>query len=186
MSVIPDEYLDLFDSKAFGDLATLMPDGSMHVTPVWIDYDGEHVLVNTAKGRQKWKNVKRDPGVSLCVMDPEDPYCYLSVQGEVVETTEDGAVEHIDALAGRYMGVDEYRAVCENYGTEPRQHTQFWHYVKDLDRVGAIDAQKSGKGNAEPPLCSPFPTYLLNSSKNSSRSTWSGRADTPIFHMRHP
>lgn len=113
---IPEEFVDLFDGKAFGEFATLMPDGSPHVTPVWVDYDGEHVLVNTAKGRQKWVNVERDPTVSMCVRDPEDPYRYLSFTGEVEETTESGAVDHIDALAKRYMGVDRYPGHGEEKG----------------------------------------------------------------------
>lgn len=108
MATIPDEYRDLFETDAFGDFATILPDGTPHVTPVWVDYDGEYVLVNTARGRQKERNVQRNPKVGLSVMDPNDPYRFVQVQGEVETVTEEGAVEHINELAGRYMGVDEY------------------------------------------------------------------------------
>lgn len=108
MATIPDEYRDLFETDAFGDFATILPDGTPHVTPVWVDYDGEYVLVNTARGRQKERNVQRNPKVGLSVMDPDDPYRFVQIQGEVETVTEEGAVEHINELAGRYMGVDEY------------------------------------------------------------------------------
>jgi PPOX class probable F420-dependent enzyme len=108
MPEIPEAYRDLFETDAFAHLATVMPDGTPHVTPVWIDYDGEYVLVNTARGRQKVANVERNPKVGLTVMGPDDPYRYVQVRGEVETVTEDGAVEHIDELAGRYMGVEEY------------------------------------------------------------------------------
>ena len=109
MKSIPESFADLFERETFASFATLMPDGTPQVTPVWIDRDEEdHLLVNTARGRQKERNVERDSKVGLCVMDPDDPYRYLSVRGEVTEVTEDGAVEHIDRLARRYMGVDEY------------------------------------------------------------------------------
>jgi PPOX class probable F420-dependent enzyme len=106
MERIPDEFLDLFDRKAFGHFATVMPDGTPHVTPVWVDYDETdgHVLVNTMQGRQKERNVQRTPKVGLSVTDPEDPYRYVSVRGEVDAVTQDGAVDHINELAYRYMG----------------------------------------------------------------------------------
>ncbi len=105
---IPQNYLDLFDKKAFGSLATLMPDGSPQVTPVWVDRDGDTVLVNTAKGRQKDKNIQRDPRVAVTLIDPENPYRYIEVRGRVVEMTEKGAKEHIDKMAKKYLGVDKY------------------------------------------------------------------------------
>jgi PPOX class probable F420-dependent enzyme len=109
MESIPETFADLFERETFANFATLMPDGTPQVTPVWIDRDeGGHLLVNTARGRQKERNVERDGKVGLCIMDPDDPYRYLSVRGEVAEVTEDGAVEHIDRLARRYMGVEEY------------------------------------------------------------------------------
>lgn len=105
---IPAEYLDLFEKKAFAHLATLMPDGSPQVTPVWCDFDGTHVIVNSARGRQKDKNMTRDAKVALSMTDPENPYRYLEVRGTVTEITEEGADAHIDKLARKYMGVDSY------------------------------------------------------------------------------
>lgn len=108
MSNIPEEFLDLFEKKAFAHLATIMPDGSPQVTPVWCDYDGEYVRVNSALGRQKDKNMRRDSRVALSILDPDNPYRYLEVRGKVMEITEEGADQHIDSLAKKYMGVDEY------------------------------------------------------------------------------
>ncbi|HET8675513.1 MAG TPA: PPOX class F420-dependent oxidoreductase, partial [Blastocatellia bacterium] len=105
---IPEKYKDLFNKKAFANLATLMPDGTPQVTPVWVDYDGSHVLVNSARGRQKDKNMERNPSVSLSIMDPDNPYRYLEVRGRVAEITEEGAEEHIDKMAKKYMGLDKY------------------------------------------------------------------------------
>jgi PPOX class probable F420-dependent enzyme len=105
---IPEKYRDLFQKRAFASLGTLMPDGSPQVTPVWVDYDGQHVIFNSAKGRQKDRNVRRDPRVSLAIIDPENPYRYLEIRGKVVEITEDGANEHIDKMAKKYLGVDKY------------------------------------------------------------------------------
>jgi PPOX class probable F420-dependent enzyme len=107
-SVIPKTHLDLFDKKAFGSLGTTMQDGSPQVTPVWIDYDGTHVRFNSARGRVKDKNVRRDPRVSIALMDPENSYRYLEIRGRVVEITENGADAHIDALAKKYLGKDKY------------------------------------------------------------------------------
>jgi hypothetical protein len=106
--VIPEKYRDLFDKRAFANLGTLMPDGRPQVTPVWCDFDGEHVIFNSAKGRQKDKNVRRDPRVALTLVDPENPYRYLEIRGRVVEITEDGASASIDKLAKKYLGVDKY------------------------------------------------------------------------------
>jgi PPOX class probable F420-dependent enzyme len=92
----------------FRSLGTLMPDGRPQVTPVWCDFDGENVIFNSAKGRQKDRNVRRDPRVSLAIVDPENPYRYIEVRGRVVEITEDGADANIDKLAKKYLGVDKY------------------------------------------------------------------------------
>jgi PPOX class probable F420-dependent enzyme len=106
--VIPETHRDIFERESYAHLATVMPDGTPQVTPVWVDHeDGEYVLVNTARGRRKEKNVKRNPKVGVSVLDPDDPYRYVSVRG-TAELTEEGAVEHIDELARQYMGVDEY------------------------------------------------------------------------------
>ncbi len=105
---IPEKYLDLFEKKAFANLATLMPNGEPQVTPVWCDYRDGHVIFNSAKGRQKDRNVRRDPRVAMSVMDPENPYRYLEIRGRVAEITEQGADAHIDFLAKKYLGVDKY------------------------------------------------------------------------------
>lgn len=85
-------------------IATLLPDGSPHLTQVWVDGDGDHVLVNSVDTHQKVRNVRRDPRVALTVLDPADPSRYVGVRGRVVEVTEDGATEHIDKLSMRYLG----------------------------------------------------------------------------------
>jgi PPOX class probable F420-dependent enzyme len=98
----------LFEEANFGHLATLMPDGSPQVTTVWVDFDGRHILVNTAEGRQKPRNIRRDPRVAIEVMSQENPYAHALVRGRVVEVTNDGAEEHIDRLAKKYLGRDKY------------------------------------------------------------------------------
>ena len=105
---IPEQYVDLFQKPAFGHLATLNPDGSPQVTPVWLDLEDGLILVNSAKGRKKDRNLRRDPRVALSVADPSNPYRYLEVRGRVVEITEKGADTHIDKQAKKYLGVDKY------------------------------------------------------------------------------
>jgi PPOX class probable F420-dependent enzyme len=105
---IPDKYRDLFTKRAFASLATLMPDGSAQVTPVWVDLEGDLVLVNTARGRQKDKNMRRDPRVAMAIIDPENPYRYLEIRGRIAEITEEGADPHIDKMAKKYLGADKY------------------------------------------------------------------------------
>jgi PPOX class probable F420-dependent enzyme len=107
-AVIPTSHVDLFQKKAFAHLATLMPDGQPQVTPVWVDYDGRQVLINTAAGRQKDKNLQRDGRVALSILDPDNPYRYLEVRGEVTERSIPGADAHIDAMAKKYLGKDKY------------------------------------------------------------------------------
>jgi PPOX class probable F420-dependent enzyme len=82
MTTIPEQFKDLFTKVAFAHLATLMADGSPHVTPVWVDYDGANVRVNSAKGRVKDKNMRRDKRVALSIQDPDDPYRYLAIRGK--------------------------------------------------------------------------------------------------------
>ncbi|HZQ17158.1 MAG TPA: PPOX class F420-dependent oxidoreductase [Terriglobales bacterium] len=105
---IPEKYRDLFTKRAFASLGTLMSDGSPQVTPVWVDLDGDLVVVNTARGRQKDKNMRRDPRVALAIIDPENPYRYLEIRGRVAEITEEGADAHIDKMAKKYLGADKY------------------------------------------------------------------------------
>jgi PPOX class probable F420-dependent enzyme len=107
-ATIPQHYLDLFQKKAFAHLATLMPDGRPQVTPVWCDFDGTHVRINSARGRVKDRNMRRDPRVTLTLQDPDNPYRYVEVRGRVVEITQEGADAHIDSLAKKYLGVDTY------------------------------------------------------------------------------
>jgi PPOX class probable F420-dependent enzyme len=107
---IPESHLDLLkdDTKAFGSLATLMNDGSPQLTPVWFNTDGTHILINSAKGRVKDRNMRRDPRVSLVIIDPDDPYRYIQIRGKVVGITTLGAREHIDRLSKKYTGRDKY------------------------------------------------------------------------------
>ena len=107
-NAILDKYHDLFEKKAFGQLATLMKDGTPQVTPVWCDFDGKHVRVNSAVGRVKDQNVRRNPNVAISLQDPDNPYRYLSVRGQVEEITQNGADAHIDLLAKKYLGQDKY------------------------------------------------------------------------------
>jgi PPOX class probable F420-dependent enzyme len=108
VSAIPENYLDLTQKKAFAQLATLMPDGTPQVSPVWFEYDGTNILINTAKGRVKDKNMRRDPRVGIDILDPDNPYRHLSIRGRVVEITEQGADELIDKLTKKYTGQDKY------------------------------------------------------------------------------
>ena len=108
MATIPDTHKDLFQKKAFAHLGTINADGTPQVTPVWVDFDGSHIRFNTAKGRVKDKNLRRNPKVALAIMDPDNPYRYVRVSGRVVEVTEQGADQHIDALAQKYLGQDRY------------------------------------------------------------------------------
>ncbi len=107
-TTIPENFRDLLQKKAFAHLATLMQDGSPQVTPVWFDYDGSTIRINTAKGRVKDKNMRRNGRVALAIQDPDNPYRYLAVRGRVEEVTEAGADTHIDSLAKKYLGQDRY------------------------------------------------------------------------------
>jgi PPOX class probable F420-dependent enzyme len=107
-ATIPAEFLDLFKKPAFANLATLNADGSPHVTPVWADFDGTNIIVNTARGRVKDRNLRREPRVALSILDPENPYRYLGIQGRVAEMTETGADAHIDKMAKKYLNKDTY------------------------------------------------------------------------------
>ena len=105
---IPSQLKDLFDKKTFAALATVMPDGTPQVTPVWVDFDGQHVLVNSARGRRKDKNMKVGAPVALSLIDPDNAYRHLQVRGRVAEVTEQGADQHIDKMAKKYLGQDKY------------------------------------------------------------------------------
>src|SRR5262245_20812037 len=103
---LPANFKDLFQNPAFAHLTTLMPDGSPQVSPVWCELDGEHVVINSAKGRQKDRNMRREPRVAMSIQDPANPYRYLQVRGRVETITENGADAHIDKLSHKYMGKD--------------------------------------------------------------------------------
>lgn len=106
MTEIPESFHDLFEKRTFAHVTTMLPDGLPHTSPVWIDYDAgaNRLLVNTERHRRKARNVAENPAVSVSMLDPENPYRFLSVSGEVEETTTEGAREHIDELSQRYFG----------------------------------------------------------------------------------
>jgi len=106
----PDSHIDLLedDTKAFAMLATLMKDGSPQLTPVWFNTDGIHILINSAKGRVKDLNMRRNLKVAVNIVDPNDPYRYIQIRGKVVEITTQNAREHINVLAKKYTGKDKY------------------------------------------------------------------------------
>jgi len=106
--MITPEIEKLLVGKNFASLATLMNDGSPHVAPTWVDYDGNMILINTASGRIKEKNVKHDKRVALCIPDNNNPYNMVTIRGTVEEITEKNADQHIDKLAKRYLGLDKY------------------------------------------------------------------------------
>jgi PPOX class probable F420-dependent enzyme len=106
MPWIPESYLDLIkdESKAFCSLATIMKDGTPQVTPVWFNIDEKHILINSARGRVKDRNMRRNPHVALMIVDPKDAYRYIQIRGKVVEITTQGARAHINALSKKYTG----------------------------------------------------------------------------------
>ncbi len=98
----------LFREPNYGHMATLMPDGSPQVSPVWVDIDGDRILVNSAEGRVKPRNVRRDARVAISIYNQDNPYSSAFIRGRVVEITHEGADEHIDKLAKKYLGQDTY------------------------------------------------------------------------------
>ncbi len=108
MAAIPERYLDLLTRPILVSLATIMPDGTPQVTPVWADYDGTYIRINTAAGRRKHKNMVERPRVTIMALDPNNSSRYLEVRGEVVRISPEGGDAHIDALAKKYLGVEVY------------------------------------------------------------------------------
>ncbi len=108
MNNIPENFQDLLkdETKAFAFLGTSMPDGSPQVTPVWFNTDGEHILINSAEGRQKDRNMRARRNVSMTLMDPTQPYRYLQVRGEVVDISAEQGAAHIHTLSHKYRGED--------------------------------------------------------------------------------
>jgi PPOX class probable F420-dependent enzyme len=109
LSPLPESVKKLIESKAYANVATLMPDGSPQVTQTWVDHDGDLVLINTPEGSQKHKNVMRDPRIALDICDSNNPFNVAVVRGRVSEVTFEGAEEHIDRMAKKYLGQDKYQ-----------------------------------------------------------------------------
>jgi len=106
MNTVPESHLDLFEKRAFAQLGTVDEDGMPQVTPVWVAYDGTHILINSARGRKKDRNLRDRPSVAMSIPDPENPYRYLGIQGIVSEITEEGSEEMINDLSHKYFGRD--------------------------------------------------------------------------------
>ena len=108
MDATLEKYRDIFAKKTFCNVATVGADGAPQVTPVWCEFDGTHVVFNTARGRVKDKNLARNPRVAIAAADPDNPYRYVQIRGRVVEVTEQGADAHIDKMAKKYLDQDRY------------------------------------------------------------------------------
>lgn len=115
--ILSEPILKFFKDRNFAFISTINKDGSPQVTPTWIDIDEEHrlIIINTAIGRLKQKNVSRDPRVSISMIDGRDnPYSMVTIKGKVVEQSRNGANEHIDKLARKYLNTDKYPAHSPN------------------------------------------------------------------------
>ena len=110
MVKVPESHRDLLkdETRALVYLATVMEDGSPQVTPVWFNFDGDDILINSAQGRVKDRNMRRRPQVALAISDPQDPYRYLQIRGRVIEITTQGGKAHIDTLAKKYTGAEHF------------------------------------------------------------------------------
>jgi PPOX class probable F420-dependent enzyme len=108
MALLTPELTRMLQEASYGQIATLMSDGSPQLTQVWLDTDGQHILVNSVATHQKVRNVRRDPRVAINVHDPKQPYRIANIRGRVVDITTDGAEEHIDRLSSKYLGQDPY------------------------------------------------------------------------------
>ncbi len=106
MSQIPASHRDILEKRSFAHVATVDQDGTPQVTPVWVDVDGDYILINSQKGRKKDRNLRERGEVGISVQDPDNPYRYLGIQGKVVEITEEGAEAHIHKLSHKYNGQD--------------------------------------------------------------------------------
>jgi len=109
MTQLPDSVKKLIEAKTFANVATLMKDGSPHVTQTWVDHEGDTVIINTFEGSQKHKNAVRNPKIALDVCDPTSPFNMAVIRGRVKEITFDGAEEHIDRMAKKYLGQEKYQ-----------------------------------------------------------------------------
>jgi PPOX class probable F420-dependent enzyme len=105
---LPESVKKLIEARSYANFATVMPDGSPHVTQVWVDHEGDIVIINTFEGSQKHRNAMRNPKVALDVCDPTGPYKTAVIRGRIHEVTFNGAEEHIDKMAQKYLGQDKY------------------------------------------------------------------------------
>lgn len=105
---IPTEYKDLLDKKSFGHVATIGPKGEPQSSPVWIDFDGQYVKFSNLKSRQKFKNLERDPRVSISLIDPDDPYRYIEIRGIAEKIEDDEGNAFINEMAKKYIDRDIY------------------------------------------------------------------------------
>jgi PPOX class probable F420-dependent enzyme len=126
MKTLPESWKATLSKPVFVHLTTLMPDGSPQATPVWVDLDGDTIVVNSAQGRVKDKNMRRDPRVAISVVDPDNPYKAITIRGRVANISTQGADEHIDRMAKKYLGKDKYPFRSPNevrviYRIEPQQ-----------------------------------------------------------------
>jgi PPOX class probable F420-dependent enzyme len=115
---IPEKFRDLFERPVVVSLVTVMPNGQPQATPVWVDYDGTHVIINTARGRQKDKNMHKNAKVTVLAIDPDDPYRWVEVRGRIVEEDEESGLAVINALSKKYRGVEDY------YSSNPSRRGQ--------------------------------------------------------------
>lgn len=106
MTTIPETHRDILSKRSYAHVATVNEEGVPQVTPVWVDYDGNHVLINSAKGRKKDRNMRAQPVIALSIQDPDNPYRYLGLQGKITEITEEGGYDHINKLSHKYRGND--------------------------------------------------------------------------------
>jgi PPOX class probable F420-dependent enzyme len=126
MKALPESWKSTLNKPVFVHLTTLMPDGSPQASPVWVDLDGDTIVVNSAQGRVKDKNMRRDPRVAISVIDPDNPYKAIMIRGRVANISTQGADEHIDRMAKKYLGKDKYPFRSPNevrviYRIEPQQ-----------------------------------------------------------------
>jgi PPOX class probable F420-dependent enzyme len=108
MTVIPENYKDLLDSNALAHVATIGPNGEPQNNPVWFGWDGTHLRFSQTKGRQKYRNMQREPRVALSIVDPTNPYRYLEIRGVVERIDDDSSLDFINSMAKKYIGQDRY------------------------------------------------------------------------------
>jgi PPOX class probable F420-dependent enzyme len=120
-SLIPESHMDLLEKPIYVAATTVMPDGQPQSTVVWWDYEGEYIRINSARGRQKDKNLARNPKITILAFAPEDPFHWIEIRGTVEEITEEGAVDHINTLSLKYRGRLYYDDSPESQALKNRQ-----------------------------------------------------------------